>query len=129
MDTIIFALVEDLLFLTRIQETARKMGIMVKTPEVVQVTKSIADAQARAVILDLNHRSCPVLEIIRALKMDPDTHTIPTVGFVSHVQSDLIAAAREAGCDIVMARSAFVQQLPELLRRFATGHAEPSPEP
>jgi len=37
------------------------------------------------------------------------------VGFVSHVQTETIAAARAAGIDEVMARSAFVARLATLL--------------
>ena len=38
-------------------------------------------------------------------------------GFVSHVQGELKQKAQEAGCDVVMPRSAFSQTLPQLLRR------------
>jgi hypothetical protein len=48
---------------------------------------------------------------------DPELASIPTVGYVSHVQTDLIAAARQAGVGEVMARSAFTQQLAEILTR------------
>jgi hypothetical protein len=51
-----------------------------------------------------------------ALKTDPALAGIPTLGFVSHVDSPTIEAARRAGVDRVLARSAFVEQLPELLR-------------
>jgi hypothetical protein len=36
--------------------------------------------------------------------------------FVSHVNADAIREAREAGADQVLARSAFTQQLPEILK-------------
>jgi hypothetical protein len=39
------------------------------------------------------------------------------IGFLSHLQGDLKAKAVEAGCDMVMPRSAFSQNLPTLLRR------------
>jgi hypothetical protein len=40
---------------------------------------------------------------------------VKTVGFLSHVQKDLAVAAREAGCDRVVARSAFTKDLPQIL--------------
>ena len=40
------------------------------------------------------------------------------VGFLSHLQGDLKAKAVEAGCDSVMPRAAFSQNLPNLLRRY-----------
>jgi CheY-like chemotaxis protein len=74
---------------------------------------------ATAVLLDLNHRSGKALEVIRALKSNPGEGVAPVIGYLSHVQTDLAAAAREAGCDVVLSRSAFVQQLPGLLRKLA----------
>ena len=48
------------------------------------------------------------------------------VGFLSHLQGDLKAKAVEAGCDSVMPRAAFSQNLPNLLRRYG---AEDEHEP
>jgi hypothetical protein len=45
------------------------------------------------------------------VKSDEATREISTVGFLSHVQKDLAVAAREAGCDRVVARSAFTKDL------------------
>ena len=55
--------------------------------------------------------------IVEAMKADPALARIPTVGFASHVQTEVIEAARRAGVGEVMARSAFTQRLPELLVR------------
>ena len=53
------------------------------------------------------------------MKEDPALASIPTVGYASHVQTDVINAARQAGVGEVLARSAFVQQLAEILTRQA----------
>ena len=66
-------------------------------------------------ILDLNSARFEPLELLENVKSDEATKNIPTVGFLSHVQADLALAAREAGCDRVMARSAFVKDLPKIL--------------
>ncbi len=70
-------------------------------------------------IVDLNHRSGKAIEAARAIKSDPATSRVFVLGFLSHVQADLAREARQAGLDAVMARSAFSQQLPELLRGMA----------
>jgi hypothetical protein len=46
------------------------------------------------------------------------------VGFLSHLQGDLKAKAVEAGCDVVMPRAAFSQNLPNLLRRYGVEEVE-----
>ena len=118
MGAIILTIVDDLLFLSKIHQTAQLTGVTVKPADPTEGPQKIANEAPQAIIIDLNHRSLSVLEFIRTLKAHPKTKTIPLVGFVSHVQSDLIAAAREAGCDTVLARSAFTEQLPELLKRL-----------
>jgi hypothetical protein len=42
------------------------------------------------------------------------------IGYLSHVQGELKQKAHEAGCDMVLARSAFSQNLPNLLRRHGS---------
>ncbi len=111
----ILAAVEDLFFLARIEETARRVGASVEAVKPAQLEERLAQGPAPAIILDLNCTSCSAVDLLRALRANPATHDVPVLGFVSHVQSELIVAAREAGCDTVLARSAFTQRLPQLL--------------
>ena len=69
-----------------------------------------------AVILDLNF--APV-ELITQLKTGEATRSVPLIGYVSHVQADLIRQAKESGCDQVLARSAFVAHLGSMMETFA----------
>jgi DNA-binding NarL/FixJ family response regulator len=125
----ILAVVDDLLFLSKIQQTAQHVGVVVKSAQPADLTELAIEDVPNAFIIDLNHRSGKALEVSRALKSDLKTKEIAVIGFVSHVQTDLIVAARDAGCDLVLARSAFVSQLPSLLQRFsATGTAGSSPK-
>ena len=115
----IVALVDDLLFLSKIQETAKHLGVAVESVGITDLPKRAIEGVPSALIIDLNHRSGKALEVLRALKSGLKTKDLAAIGFVSHVQEDLIAAARDAGCDLVLARSAFVRQLPGLLQRFS----------
>ena len=121
----ILAVVDDLLFLSKIQETAKHLGIEVKAAQPADLPEAPLAAPPAALLIDLNHRSGKALEVLRALKSDSKTKGIAVIGFVSHVQSELIAAARDAGCDLVLARSVFASQLPNLLRRYSVS---PSPK-
>ena len=114
----IAVLVDDLFFLAKIQETAKALGAKVLSLNAQSSPAVVAEAHPRAVIIDLNLRSASPLDSIRALKGDPANSPIPIVAFASHVQGQLIADARAAGCDSVLARSAFTRQLPQLLRSF-----------
>jgi CheY-like chemotaxis protein len=109
-------MVDDLFFLSKIQQTARLLDVRVEPVAPGQLVERAAQIPVRGVILDLNHRSGSALDALRAIKADAKTGATPVVGFLSHVQTDLAAAARSAGCDLVLARSTFSQKLPELLR-------------
>jgi DNA-binding NarL/FixJ family response regulator len=117
----LIAAVDDLFFATRIRETARQAGVPVEVVPAAQceslLARRNANGVASSVIVDLN--STGAVELIRNLKARTAGRPF-ILGFVSHVASDQISAARQAGCDQVMARSAFTQQLPELLQRLDT---------
>ena len=116
----LIAVVDDLFFAARIRETARQVGVPIDIVPAAAVESRFARLQgaseSTALIVDLNFSGAPGL--IRKLKRGSKAGRFFIVGFVSHVASDLIGAAREAGCDQVMARSAFTKQLPELLQQL-----------
>ena len=117
----ILAVVDDILFLSKIQETAKHLGVALQPAGPADALNlAIADVPS-ALIIDLNHGSGKALEVLRGLKSEVKTKDIAVIAFVSHVQNELIAAARAAGCDQVLARSAFVKQLASLLQGFS-GH-------
>ncbi len=118
----IFAFVDDLFFLAKIQETARKLNVKV---QFVKSEKEVLDAVAEneqapsLIIMDLNNASVKPVPTITKLKSKLKKQT-NIIGFLSHVQGDLKMKAREAGCDMVLPRSAFSQNLPQLLRRHGS---------
>jgi len=117
--TRIFAFVEDLFFVAKIQEISRKLNVKV---EFVKTDKEIAEKTENAeekpslIIVDLNSNGIKPLPVIAKMRSKFKKST-SIVGFVSHVQGDLKMKAQEAGCDVVMPRSAFSQNLPNILRR------------
>lgn len=113
----IMAMSADMLFGSRIRGAARATGAevaLIGRPDELQ--RRAAEQPPTRIILDLDHRRVDMPQLIRALKADPVTSGIPVVAYVSHVNADAIAAARAAGADRVMARSAFVNELPALMR-------------
>ena len=71
------------------------------------------------IIIDVNFTGIDPLKLIATLKASDETKGINLIGYLSHVQGELKQAAQEAGCDMVMARSAFSQNLPQILKRYA----------
>jgi len=112
----VMAAVEDLLFRSKIGETAAQLGIEASFP---RSPKKLEDALTASppdlLILDLNSSRFDPLGLLQSVKSGKGTEGVTTVGFLSHVQKDLAVAAKEAGCDRVMARSAFTRDLPKVL--------------
>ncbi len=117
----IFAYIDDLFFLAKINETARKLNLkvdFVKTDRDVLGPVEETGEKPSLIIVDLNNLAIKPLTLIPKLKSKLKKET-NIIGFVSHVQGDLKMKAQEAGCDMVLPRSAFSANLAQLLRRHA----------
>jgi PleD family two-component response regulator len=108
--------VDDLLFKSKIRATAKQAGVeLAFATSPGDVLSQARSARPRLVIFDLNSGKTDPVSTIAALKADPELASIPTLGFASHVHTDLIAEARRAGADEVLARSAFAGSLATIL--------------
>jgi CheY-like chemotaxis protein len=120
----VLCVVDDLMFSIKISSTAKAIGAAIyfeRNPDMV--VPRIREKRPSLVIFDLNSAKLRPLEAIALLKADPALRLVPTVGYVSHVATDVIQAARTAGIDQVLARSAFTERLAEIL---ATPPATPA---
>ena len=118
----VLAAVEDLLFRSKISETAEALGIEAGFPRGPRkLLETLRESPPDLLILDLNSTRFEPLELLRTVKSDETTQRVPTVCFLSHVQGDLAVAARKAGCDHVLARSAFTKDLPRILAGDGVG--------
>jgi hypothetical protein len=118
----IYCFIDDLFFIAKIQETARKLGIKVafvknKKDTIADMLALPEEERPTLIVFDLNSATAKPLTLIPKLKTKLKRAT-SIVGFLSHLQGELKAKAIEAGCDAVMPRSAFSQTLPNLLRRY-----------
>ena len=115
----VLAVVDDLLFTVKIIDAAKRAGLE------AEFLKSEHDLLAKAnekpilIILDLNATSVNPLNLIASLKGNPELKSISIIAFLSHIQGELKQKAQEAGANMVMARSAFSQNLQQILRRHA----------
>jgi DNA-binding NarL/FixJ family response regulator len=112
--TAVLALCADLIFASKIRGAAQAAGIEARIAKNADdlVTRAI-DPDVGLVLIDLDARTG--VDAVAKLKENSSVH-VPVICFVSHVHEAAIAAARAAGADRIMARSAFVRELPTLLR-------------
>ncbi len=127
--TRIFFFIEDLFFLAKIQESARKLGVKVEfikgtdKEAVARLTDAAEGERPRLLVFDLNNVNAKAMTLIPKFK-SKFKKAVSVIGFLSHLQGDLKMKAVEAGCDTVMPRSAFSQSLPNLLRRYGLEEEE-----
>jgi CheY-like chemotaxis protein len=108
----VVALVDDLIFQMKLEETAKQLGVEVKVAANGDALMGLLESAPKLVIVDLNARSQPVQVVARVRQASKD---IRVVGFLSHVQTQLAAQAQAAGCNEVLPRSSFTQNLAEIL--------------
>lgn len=132
--TRIFCFIEDLFFVAKINETAKKLGVKVefaKTPEPVleRGEDDVPEEERPAlVIMDLNNNNIKPLTLAPKIRAK-FKKSISIVGFLNHLQGDLKLKAQEAGFDMVVPRSAFSQNLPNMIRRYGSDDEENDQQP
>jgi CheY-like chemotaxis protein len=112
----VLVVIEDLLFTVKIADAAKRNGLQVQFVKTEQDALAAAADKPMLVILDLNAASVDPITLIAKIK---EAGRIPVIAFVSHVQGELKQKAHDAGADMVMARSAFSTNLPQILKRHA----------
>jgi CheY-like chemotaxis protein len=108
----VIALMDDLFFQMKLAETAKQLGVEVKVATNGEALMKLMEGAPKLVIVDLNARSQPLQTIEKLRQTQKD---VRVVGFLSHVQRELAAQAQAAGCDEVLPRSSFTQNLVAIL--------------
>jgi len=115
----VVAVLSDLFFSVKLTDAAKRNGLaleFVKDPDAVLEK---AKEKPSLIVFDLNYEAANPVQLISLLKGKPDTKGISLLGYLSHVQADLKMQAQDAGCDMVLARSAFSQNMSQIFKRHA----------
>ncbi len=116
---------DELMFTSRITATAAQLGLTLQTAKSQEVLERLADRQSPGcVILDLSNPGLRVVDLVRRLREGEPAPFV--VAYGSHVDTVTLRAAREAGCDLVLPRSKFVEDLPQALPAWFAGRADPA---
>src|SRR5690606_34108786 len=120
----VLALAADLLFASRIRATPAPIGA---TPHLGRSAEELLararEPRPRLVLIALQARAGDPADAIRRLRAAPETAAVPIIAFGPHVRREAIEAARAAGATRVLARPAFVRELPGLLAGPPAGPA------
>lgn len=106
----------DFFFETRICDTARELNREVRCfSDVDKIAQLLPTDNVSLLLIDLSSMSNCLEELPRFRELAPK---LTVIAFGSHVQTDLLKRAREAGCDSVMPRSRFTTELVNILQEY-----------
>ncbi len=116
MSNKIIAAVDDMFFASKIRAVADQLGLSVQFVKSVTAALELArEEKPSLIVADLHSTRCQPLDLARTIKADAELSSIPMLGFFSHVDTALQSAAVQAGFDRVVPRSAFSNNLPQIL--------------
>jgi DNA-binding NarL/FixJ family response regulator len=106
---------DDLIFSSRILGTGSAHGLNLRTAKNAAALVELARKyQPRGVFIDLHNPGLVLPDLLLALgEVCPGRPRL--IAYGSHVDAPTLRAARLAGCDVVLPRSKFVEELPEQL--------------
>ncbi len=111
----IVAVISDLMFESRLREHASALGYDVRATDTLEATQEVLTEGPALAVLDLHVAGVDWRLAVEAAK----ERGVPVLAFGRHTEARLLRAAREAGCDRVVARSTLVEELPSLILELA----------
>ena len=115
----VLAVVSDLFFSVKLNEAAKRNGLAIEFVKEGPQLLEKAKGRPTVIVFDLNFEAIEPLKLIAELKASPETKSVSLIGYLSHIQGELKQQAQEAGCDMVMARSALSQNLMQIFKRHS----------
>ncbi|MEN0111724.1 MAG: DNA-binding response regulator [Planctomycetota bacterium] len=111
----------DLMASSAAEGAARAAGATLRVVPPSQSLDAARAASARVVAIDLTAKIDDLAELIAALR--EAAPGVAVVAYGPHVHEARLAAARDAGCDLVMSRGQFHRGFGEVLARYASEDA------
>jgi PleD family two-component response regulator len=115
----VLAVVSDLFFSVKLSEAAKRNGLAIEFVKDGTAVLEKAKTKPTVIVFDLNFEAVEPIKLISQLKGSPETRSVSLIGYLSHIQGELKQQAQEAGCDMVMARSALSQNLMQIFKRHS----------
>jgi CheY-like chemotaxis protein len=108
---------DDLIFISRITATAQSLGLTVQPARNAAALLALVHPALHCVMIDLHNPGLDLGQLLADLgKVCPALPHL--VAYGSHVEAATLHAARSAGCDLVLPRSKFVEELPLSLAKW-----------
>lgn len=109
--TSVVYLCTDLLFTSKIRETARALG---HEATAVRDVRALGEAARHATVVIVDLRRPDAIDALDALPADPAARPARVIGFIDHERTDRMEEARQRGC-VALAKGKFSSDLRNLL--------------
>lgn len=110
---------KDLMFISQVTGTARAQGLtMQPVMDAASAAQRCQSGEVRCVFVDLGNNGVNLAPLFESFAAHPEIARPEVLAFGSHVEVEMLEAARVAGCDEVLPRSRFSATLPQLLQRY-----------
>ena len=109
---------DDMLFTSRIVATARNAGlpvITVRSPRDAEVRSK--EGNLKCIFIDLTLAGIDISNLVPSIR-DQNQRPPLIVAYGPHVDTAALQAARAAGCDLVLTRGKFVEELQTSLPKW-----------
>jgi DNA-binding NarL/FixJ family response regulator len=120
----ILLLSDDLIDASKTIASARAAGVEIAQVRTVAVlVDRISNSSPASCIVDLHFPGLDIVDLVGELARDPTRPRL--IAYGSHIDTDRLRAARQAGFDIVMPRSQYFEEMPALIPEWAGSSAQP----
>ena len=103
----------DIIFKEKIRETAKQFGVPISfLRSEAELKKTLSSQDQHTIIFDLTKTS----HLLPVLTENIKSYTGNTVGFYSHIETEIAKVATDSGVQQVLPKSRFVSLLPELVK-------------
>ena len=109
----------DMMVSSRVMSTARQAGVPLAIALSAGDLKDRLSGETRLVMLDLSQRGMTAAEVVGAIRQCAPAARI--IAFGPHVDEELLASARDAGCDAVMSNGQFYREQEAILAKLRAG--------
>jgi CheY-like chemotaxis protein len=117
---VIIAIVQEVLCQEMIEKAAEKESVeCLCLFEEETLLAALQEGTPGLMFIEIGLAALDGPSIVQKLKQNPSTRKIPIVAFGNSLRADLLQDAEELGADLVLAKSAFREQLPGLIRHYS----------
>jgi CheY-like chemotaxis protein len=110
----VLLLTPDLLFSSRLSGIARQRDVsLVVAGSAEGAVGQVADSKFRCLIIDLDTPAISVAELVAECRRA--NQSLEIIAYGPHVHEEKLAAARAAGCDVVLTRGQFDSRMGDIL--------------